>query len=678
MMRKRSTAQLRDTTGRESRTTIKFASLALFALAFCVAALAGSVQAIEPYSENNWYWQHDWGEGTKPVMLIGASGDDNPFQWAGAEFEPALVEKLDLLDWQPGKNVLDCHLDLLARVGGNWIRNALFSRFTYGRTDDAYPVDYQQAWEFAKDADGKYDLTRFNEEYFDRLAYFLEATKRRRIFVGLEFADYQQWSLDPFNPVNNKNYTWEDCTGLCKVYSTHDGYGIEKRAGAECVRLGSPGHFIKWILKPGAGTEAVTFRYASTERETCVLKLNGATIASVVFPASSGAWKESPGVPVHFREGKNTLVLKRSVRGPLYVDRMTIGVSGYEAEKAVYYNFRRPASHAAWNSCPFWAVPPLYDDPVVRLLIERRYRKILDLTLRYDHVLYHLKNESCCPVQISDWWCDFVHEYAASKGKRIYVTENRWLHDKRTYDYGPDDHFRNMQHIEVRHSIVHPRRYDFIDQSNISGEIGQHFYDCTTWLRDRVAEHGVRPINFLKNYWGHWYTCNEQYGNKDPRNNDETWLAKVSTERMWKGVCAGVAAMRFHRNGHVYSCSGGLGLSPIAQTHVKSLRMFVNAVDLFSMEPHNDLLSNRDDDEAYCIAQPGKQYGVYFTGTAGDRSVDLDLTATPRLQPLTVRWLDIKNRAWLDATTISGGGVHTLRIPGPGRHWAVAIRSVQK
>lgn len=645
--------------------------------AICVTALVCTAQAIEPHSENRWYWQHDWGDGSKPVMLIGASGDDNPFQWAGAEFDRELIEKLDLLDWQPGMNVLDRHLDLLASVGGNWIRNALFSRFTYNQTGDFYPVDYQQAWEFVKDEDGKYDLARFNKEYFDRLEYFLEATRRRRIFVGLEFADYQQWSLDPFNPANNKNYTWEDCTGLCRVYSTHDGFGVSKESGAEYIRLGMPGNFIRWVLDPGPGKRTVTLRYSSSARASCELKLNGKVVATVTFPESSGAWKDGAAIPVDFREGQNMLVLKKIGQGSLHIDRITIGGLVHEAEHAIYYNYRHPATHAAWNSCPFWAVPPLYDDAVVRPFVEARYKKILDLTLRYDHILYYLKNESCCPVEISDWWCDFVHEYAAAKGKRIYVTENRWLHNRRTYAYDRDDHFRDMKHIEVRHSIIHPSRYDFIDQSNISGEIGQHFYDCTTWLRARVAEHRVRPINFLKNYWGHWYTCNEKYGNEDPRNDDETWRANESTARMWKGVCAGAAAVRFHRNGHVYGCAGGLGLSPLAQTHVKSLRMFVEQVDLFSMEPNNELLSNRDEDEAYCIAEPGSQYAVYFTGAAGDCSVGLDLTGVLPSERLTVLWLDIKKSTWLDPFDVRGGQICTLTIPGPGLHWAVVLAQSQ-
>jgi len=49
-----------------------------------------------------------------------------------------------------GDEVLDAHLDLLQSVGGNWIRNALFSRFTYAqspkRGEHGYAKDYQQVF----------------------------------------------------------------------------------------------------------------------------------------------------------------------------------------------------------------------------------------------------------------------------------------------------------------------------------------------------------------------------------------------------------------------------------------------------------------------------------------------------------------------------------------------------
>lgn len=48
---------------------------------------AVTAYGIEPYSKNPWYWQRDWGDGTKPVLLLGGSSEDNPYQWAGANFD---------------------------------------------------------------------------------------------------------------------------------------------------------------------------------------------------------------------------------------------------------------------------------------------------------------------------------------------------------------------------------------------------------------------------------------------------------------------------------------------------------------------------------------------------------------------------------------------------------------
>ncbi len=44
------------------------------------------------------------------------------------------------------------------------------------------------------------------------------------------------------------------------------------------------------------------------------------------------------------------------------------------------------------------------------------------------------------------------------------------------------------------------------------------------------------------------------------------------------------------------------------------------------MEPRSDLLSHREENEAYAMAEPGVQYAVYFTGH-GDGLVQIDLSA---------------------------------------------------
>ena len=44
--------------------------------------------------------------------------------------------------------------------------------------------------------------------------------------------------------------------------------------------------------------------------------------------------------------------------------------------------------------------------------------------------------------------------------------------------------------------------------------------------------------------------------------------------------------------------------------------MLLNEIDVFTCTPHNDLLSNRQENEAYCLANPGTEYVVYFPTAA--------------------------------------------------------------
>lgn len=45
-----------------------------------------SKDRIQPWTENPWFWQFKG----KPVMLLGASSDDNPFQWPAKILVPHL------------------------------------------------------------------------------------------------------------------------------------------------------------------------------------------------------------------------------------------------------------------------------------------------------------------------------------------------------------------------------------------------------------------------------------------------------------------------------------------------------------------------------------------------------------------------------------------------------------
>ena len=106
-----------------------------------------------------------------------------------------------------------------------------------------------------------------------------------------------------------------------------------------------------------------------------------------------------------------------------------------------------------------------------------------------------------------------------------------------------------------------------------------------------------------------------------------------------------------------------------ARVHIKSLRMLTDAMNVFACEPRNDLLSDRQPNEAYCLAEPGRQYAVYFPDGG---AVTLDVSAAQG--PLEVRWLDISRSAWQKPQTTQGGGTLELQTPGKGQ-WAVLVES---
>ena len=81
----------------------------------------------------------------------------------------------------------------------------------------------------------------------------------------------------------------------------------------------------------------------------------------------------------------------------------------------------------------------------------------------------------------------------------------------------------------------------------------------------------------------------------------------------------------------------------------------------------NHLLSDRESNEAYCLAEEGKQYALYFP-ESGD--VVLDLSGSSGR--MTIRWLDIMSSEWLEEQTLEGNGPVRISPPGDGQ-WAALI-----
>ena len=169
----------------------------LLAWYFCIAVLSvlqGAADNIQPWTANPRFWQYQG----RPLLLLGGSKDDNLFQ----------IPELKV------------HLDAMADAGANYIRNTMSDRRE--RNYEVYP--YMQL------PDGRYDLTQWNHEYWQRFDNLLRWTHERGIIVQVELwdrFDYSRlhWTPNPYNPKNNVNYTY-DQSGFVAEYPDHPGRNL--------------------------------------------------------------------------------------------------------------------------------------------------------------------------------------------------------------------------------------------------------------------------------------------------------------------------------------------------------------------------------------------------------------------------------------------------------------------
>jgi len=310
-------------------------------------------------------------------------------------------------------------------------------------------------------------------------------------------------------------------------------------------------------------------------------------------------------------------------------------------------------------------------DKVLLPLQQCFVRKILDEVIDggFDHVLFQVDNESGIgdeTLEPDPYWARFMREYARTKGcADVYVCTSRRFHWPAPYQ---TKNFQDWGNPEVRVPLMNPA-FNFSDISQNNGTSGQMHYDNILWYRSRVLASGIRPINNVKCYHFNW-----PIGGSFGRDRASPTDVEAGS-KFWRAVFAGSASIRFHR--HTPTRPAGLregfGLAFEGQRHLRSMREFLDAVHIFRMNPRNDLLSQRVTNEAYCLAEPGLQYAVFFTGD-GDGRVEIELIASGR--SFELRWLDVATSCWGKRATISSRRDHILRAPGSG-HW-VAVLTASK
>ena len=293
----------------------------------------------------------------------------------------------------------------------------------------------------------------------------------------------------------------------------------------------------------------------------------------------------------------------------------------------------RYPDHPGTNRQPFFFTTPQQRNNREVLRYQQRFvEKMLEHTLRYDHVLYCIDNETSGEEEWGRYWAQFVRDRAAKLGRKVYLTEmwDDWnitaRTHKRTYD--------------------HPELYDFVDVSQNNHSSGEKHWNNFLKVRRYLANQ-PRPMNTTKTYGA----GGNSYGHTD----------QDGIERFWRHLLAGAASIRFHRP------DAGLGLSDKAVAAIRAARKLEAKIPLWSVQAANELLSDRTANEAYLAAAAGSAYALYFP--AGGE-VRVDLTAAGG--PLVAHWINIDSGEWGASRHIAGGEKILLGPPAQG-NWAAAI-----
>jgi len=280
----------------------------------------------------------------------------------------------------------------------------------------------------------------------------------------------------------------------------------------------------------------------------------------------------------------------------------------------------------------FRSVPAERNQKNVLKYQQRFVDKMLSYSLRFCNVLYCMDNETSVTPEWGKYWSQHIKAKAKEAGVTVHTTEmwDKW----------------DLAHPQHSATFDHPETYSFVDISQNNHQKGQTHWDNAQRQRRRIADK-IRPLNNTKIYGAD----TGRYGND-----------RDAMERFWRNIFGGMASTRFHRP------PSGLGLSDKARANIRSMRMLMDKIDIFTCEPHNDLLSDRKPNEAYCLANPGKEYAAYFPDGG---EITLDISAMKK--PLTTRWLDIMKCQWLDTKRVEAKSQLKLRCPSRG-YWAVLVQ----
>ena len=287
------------------------------------------------------------------------------------------------------------------------------------------------------------------------------------------------------------------------------------------------------------------------------------------------------------------------------------------------------------ESAFFRSLPALENNQGLLQYQHSQVDELLARSLRYGNVLYCMDNETNESPEWGRYWSNYIKKKAAETGVGVETTEMWDAHD-----------LLSEQHA---HTLDHPEQYSFVDISQNNHRPADEHWQNPQKIRQKIIDSGhIRPMNSVKIYGA---------------NTGSYGSTRDGQERFWRNIFGGLSSSRFHPP------TSGLGLSQIAQAHIRSLRAVTDAIDIFTCEPHNDLISERSWNEAYCTAHPGVEYAVFFPDGG---NVLLDVGAAEGIK-LRVRWMEIRRSEWSRDEVVETGKTLRLETPTEEGYWAAVV-----
>ena len=295
--------------------------------------------------------------------------------------------------------------------------------------------------------------------------------------------------------------------------------------------------------------------------------------------------------------------------------------------------------HPAGKAQPFFYSPPGRNNDRVLLSFQEAFvRKVLDVTLPFPNVLYCLDNETATPPQWAWYWGAFIRKEGKKRKVGAQLTE-MW----------DDWDLRTARH---RATYERPELFSYTDVSQNNWQTGQTHYDRLMWFRQRITEQkgGIRPMNNVKVY--------SRQGGSRPNS------VPITLDRWWQNIFAGCASTRFHRP------TGGIGLNEEAQRHIRAARQFFSAsrFNIFRSEPRPDLLLEKGENEAHCLAISGRAYALYFPSGG-----EVVLKAAAE-RDYTIRCFDVATTKFVGDPQRSKGPRLRIKTPNTEQMWLAIVR----